>query len=104
MTILKKIDSTKSLPVGTMKSYTIGEHRVLIAHTENGFFGVADECSHDLAPFADGTLHRSEIECPRHGARFELATGDVTAPPAVAPIDTYDLVVDGQDLYIRLED
>ena len=36
------------------------------------------------------------IECPRHGARFDIRTGEVTAPPAYEPVDTFPVqVVDG---------
>lgn len=104
MTDFQKVAQVGEIPLGTMKSVRINEQRLVIAHTDDGFFAVADECSHDAAPISDGEIDDNEVVCERHGARFDLKTGAVTAPPAIVPIDTFPLKVDGDDILVQVED
>jgi 3-phenylpropionate/trans-cinnamate dioxygenase ferredoxin subunit len=99
-----KVAKTGDIPVGEMKAFEIGYNRFVVAHTEEGYFAVLNECTHDSAPISDGRIRGNEIMCTRHGARFDLRTGAVTAPPAVAPIDTFEVKVQGDDIMVLLED
>jgi 3-phenylpropionate/trans-cinnamate dioxygenase ferredoxin subunit len=61
------------------------------------YFAIADVCSHDDGPVAEGALREMEIECPRHGARFDLRTGKALSLPAVVDIPAYPVrVVNGE--------
>lgn len=104
MARFRRVASTRDIPTGSMKPYTVGYQKLVIAHTEDGFWAVADECSHDSAPISDGELCGHEVVCVRHGARFDLRTGAVTAPPAVVPIDTLELKTDGENILVLIED
>lgn len=88
---------------GQMKSFPVNGQRILIANWEGTFFATQDLCTHDNGTLADGELVDGEIECPRHGARFALATGAVIAMPAMFPIKTFPLQVDGEHLLVTLE-
>lgn len=57
------------------------------------FYAIADVCTHDRGPLGEGRLRGSVIECPRHGARFDVRDGSVKALPAVKPLPTYPVVV-----------
>ncbi len=98
-----KVAKTSDIPRGSVKTFEVGHHRLVIAHTDDGFYAMTDECSHDWAPIGDGTLHGDEIVCPRHGARFSVIDGSVKAPPAVAPLQTYQLRVEGIDILVLLD-
>lgn len=99
-----KVGSTGDIPVGKMKGFEVGEERVVVAHTEKGFFALIDECTHDSAPISDGRIRRGEILCTRHGARFNPETGDVLAPPALVPLETLQLKIEGDDIFVLVED
>jgi 3-phenylpropionate/trans-cinnamate dioxygenase ferredoxin subunit len=99
-----KAASTTDIPLGGLRKFEIGYHRFVIAHTADGYFAVVDECTHDSAPISDGEVHGREIVCARHGARFDLGTGAVTAPPALVPIETLPLKIDGSDISVLLEE
>jgi 3-phenylpropionate/trans-cinnamate dioxygenase ferredoxin subunit len=99
-----KVAKTGDIPVGKLKAFEIGFNRFVVAHTEDGFFAVANECTHDSAPIADGRIRGKDIMCTRHGARFDLATGTVTAPPAIVPLDVFEVKVAGDDIMVLLED
>ncbi len=66
------------------------------------FFAIADVCSHDDGPVAEGDLEAYEIICPRHGARFDLRTGKALTLPAVVDIPAYPVRVEGGEILIGL--
>ncbi len=100
-----RVAGTDEIPVGTIKAFEINHVRFVVAHAPAGYFAVANECSHDGAPIEDGRIRGdSLIMCARHGARFDLATGAVAHPPAIVPIDRYDVRVDGDDILVRIEE
>jgi 3-phenylpropionate/trans-cinnamate dioxygenase ferredoxin subunit len=88
---------------GQMKSFAVNGKRVLIANWEGTFFATQDLCTHDGGTLADGELIDGEIECPRHGARFELKTGRVTALPAMFPIKTFPVKLKGDDILVAID-
>ena len=96
--------AANDIPEGTIKVFEIEQTRFIIAHTTEGFFAVADECSHDAGPIGQGRIRGTEVVCPRHGARFDLKTGAVTGPPAIAPINSYPLKLENGDLFVSLDD
>ncbi|MFZ5980078.1 MAG: non-heme iron oxygenase ferredoxin subunit [Candidatus Zixiibacteriota bacterium] len=98
-----KVATVDEIPEGSFKAFKTKHHKFLVAHITDGFFAVADECSHDAAPISEGELYGDDIVCPRHGARFDLTTGEVKAPPAVAPIDSYEVKIDGSDILVLLD-
>jgi 3-phenylpropionate/trans-cinnamate dioxygenase ferredoxin subunit len=95
---------TGEIPVGQFKPVVIGERRLLICHTDGGCYAIDDTCTHDEGPLADGWLEGHEIECPRHGARFDVRTGKVLCLPAAAPISSYRMQIVGEEVRVALED
>ncbi len=60
------------------------------------FYAIENVCTHDGSEIAGGCVVDGAIECPRHGARFDIKTGAVTAPPAYEPVEIFPVrVVDG---------
>ncbi len=97
------VAKTNDVKPGQMKVFTVNGKRVLIANLEGTFFATQDLCTHDGGSLADGELVDGEIECPRHGARFEVKTGRVTALPAMFPIKTFPVQVSGENLQVAIE-
>jgi len=88
------------IPPGQIRVKDIPGARVAICNVEGTFYAVEDRCTHDDGPLGEGLLEGDEIECPRHGARFNVKTGDVTCLPAVVPIRAYDVRVVGDDVQV----
>lgn len=103
MAEFKKVCDIADLPPGSLKAVTVGHDRIVICRTDEGVYALADECSHDSAPISAGHLDGAEIVCPRHGARFDLETGNVKAPPAVVGIDRYEARIDGNDVLVKID-
>lgn len=82
---------------GGLKLVDVGGDEVAVFHIAGNYYALADVCTHDGGTLADGTVEGCEIECPRHGARFDIRTGKVTAPPAYEDVRTFPVrVLDGR--------
>ena len=66
---------------------------VAVFNIDGRFYAIEDVCTHDGSEIASGCIHGDEIECPRHGARFSIKTGEVTAPPAYEPVDIFPVQI-----------
>ena len=63
-------------------------------------FAVDDICSHAEASLSEGEVTPGKIECWLHGAEFDLRSGEALTPPAVAPLQTYAVKIDGEKVTI----
>ena len=96
------VANTSEIAIGQVKAVTVQGKQLLICHTEAGFYAVADTCTHDDGPLADGWLDGNAIECPRHGARFDVATGKVLCLPAAVGINSYPVRIDGDEIKVNV--
>ncbi len=103
MAQFRKVAAVQEIPAGSMKAFEIDHYLIVICNTGDGIFAVADECSHDSAPISTGELRGEEVVCARHGARFSVKDGSVKTPPAVVPIDIYQVRVEGKDILVLLD-
>jgi len=76
--------------------------RIALANVEGEYFAVDDVCTHDGGPLGQGDVFEFEIECPRHGARFDIRTGQPMCLPAILPVKTYAVRVEGNEVQIEL--
>ena len=88
------------IPVGGVKVVRMDDQPLALFHLEGGYYAIEDLCTHDGGPLADGTLDGDVIECPRHGARFNVKTGAVLCLPAVAPVATFAVRVQGDEIQV----
>ena len=65
------------------------------------YYAIEDVCTHDGGELASGEWEGEEIICPRHGARFNIKTGEVTAPPAYEPVATFPVRVHNGIVQVR---
>jgi 3-phenylpropionate/trans-cinnamate dioxygenase ferredoxin subunit len=85
------------VPVGEVKVVHARDKSLALGHCDDETWGAIDNvCTHDGGVLGEGELEECLVECPRHGARFDLLTGEVRALPAVFPVNAYPVrVVDG---------
>lgn len=97
MTDFVTVAQASELNPGERMIVQVGRTWVAVFNVDGQFYAIQDICTHDGGPLAEGRLFGCEIECPRHGARFDLRDGRVTAPPALVPVPVYDVrIQDGQ--------
>jgi 3-phenylpropionate/trans-cinnamate dioxygenase ferredoxin subunit len=88
---------------GTVQVVEVQGRSVCIGLTEDGEWGAIDNvCTHDGGVLGDGELDGNAVECPRHGARFDLFSGRVLALPAVRPVRAYEARVEGDEVVVEL--
>lgn len=91
------VAKVEDVPPGERLFLEVGELPIVIFNIAGQLYAIADVCSHDDGPVGDGELQGYEITCPRHGARFDVRTGEVLSLPAVVDIPAYPVrVTDGQ--------
>ena len=88
------------IPEGGVKVVRIEDQPVAVFHVDGAYFALEDVCTHDGGPLAEGPLEDHVVECPRHGARFDVRTGAVLALPATAPVPAYAVRVTGDEIQV----
>jgi 3-phenylpropionate/trans-cinnamate dioxygenase ferredoxin subunit len=90
------------LPNGARKLIEVDGRPIAVFNIAGEYYAIADVCSHDDGPVAEGDLYDYEIECPRHGARFDVRNGKVLSFPAIVDIPAYPVRVEGEEILIGL--
>jgi 3-phenylpropionate/trans-cinnamate dioxygenase ferredoxin subunit len=94
--------AARDVPPGTVRVVEVDGRRIALCNVDGEYYAVDDVCTHDGGPLGSGRLCDSQIECPRHGARFDVRSGRAVVLPAVLPIRTYAVEVSGGDVRVSL--
>jgi len=76
---------------GDVRTYLVGSEKVAVARAEGTLYAVQDRCSHDNGPLGEGCLIGFSVQCPRHGAKFDVRDGSVTSAPALVGIGPFEV-------------
>jgi 3-phenylpropionate/trans-cinnamate dioxygenase ferredoxin subunit len=93
----------EDIPEGLVRIVQVDDKEVALCNVGGEIFAVANVCTHDDGPLGDGFLLGDEIECPRHGARFNVTTGAVRTLPAIVPIPTFEVKIEGDDILVAVD-
>lgn len=97
MSDFQTVARTTEIAPGEMQQVRVGRKRICVLNVEGEFFAIDDTCTHEEASLCEGELFGDIVECPLHGAAFNVRTGEVEAFPAVVPVETYQVrVVDDE--------
>ena len=101
-----KVCKVTDIPDMSMKSFDINGEPVLVANVDGKFYSISDICSHAMAYLSEGELKPEEchVQCPDHGAVFDLKTGEAIALPAVTPVSAYPITIEEDHLVIEMPD
>ena len=95
-----RVASTSDVPVNECRVFNANGTSIALANVNGEFYAVDNLCTHDNGPLGEGRIERNTIECPRHGARFDVKTGAVRAFPAVRPIKTYPVTLKSDEVLV----
>ena len=86
----------EELAEGAMKQVVVGGDLVGLYRVGDDVYAISDVCTHEEAYLTDGDFEPEdlEVECPLHGSRFNVATGEVRIWPATRPVATYDVKIE----------
>jgi 3-phenylpropionate/trans-cinnamate dioxygenase ferredoxin component len=104
MSSFVKVATRAELPAGSKKLIEIDGRAIAVFNVDGGFHAIDDVCTHDGGPLAEGELIGCEIECPRHGARFDVRTGRPLCMPAIEPVTVHAAELRGEDIYVATND
>ncbi len=90
------------LPSGERIFIEIDELYMVVFNIAGDIYAIADLCSHDDGPLGDGELDGFEIACPRHGARFDVRSGQALTLPALEAIPAYPVRVQAGTIEVGL--
>ncbi len=96
-----KVARASEIGPGQKKIVEADGQLVVVINYEGEYFCIEDVCTHDGGPLGEGMLEGYEIICPRHGARFDVRTGDALKLPAFEPVPTYEVRVEGDDILVE---
>jgi 3-phenylpropionate/trans-cinnamate dioxygenase ferredoxin subunit len=85
---------------GTTLRVDRADEPVLLCNVDGTIYAIEDTCTHDGGALDGGPLQGCEIECPRHGARFDVTTGAALSLPAFLPVKTYTVRREGDEIFI----
>ncbi|HEU4747407.1 MAG TPA: Rieske (2Fe-2S) protein, partial [Gemmatimonadaceae bacterium] len=90
----------KGLEVDQMRLVRVGDKRIVVGRTAEGYVAFDDHCTHRGGSLAGGVMICGTVQCPWHGSQFAVATGEVKAGPAKEKISAYRVEAAGEDLRI----
>lgn len=103
MTTWQTVGSAADIPPERVAVYRVGDHDVAVCNVDGQFYAIDDLCTHDGGALDQGELEGEEIECPRHGARFNVTTGEATQLPAFEPVETHEVRLEGDTVQVGVE-
>ena len=85
---------------GELKLVEGGDKAIVLLNVGGELYAVDNECTHAGCDLADGDLEGNILECACHGSKFNVITGAVENPPAVEPVPTYTVRIEGDDVLV----
>ncbi|MCB2198301.1 Rieske 2Fe-2S domain-containing protein [bacterium] len=77
---------------------------VLLVNDGGEIHGLSPYCTHDGENLDAEEVHDHQVECPRHGARFDVRSGEVTRMPAVYGIASYPIKVENGKVFVEVDE
>jgi nitrite reductase/ring-hydroxylating ferredoxin subunit len=96
-----RVAVTKDIQPSQMKEVEVAGEKVCVINVDGKFYAIDNVCTHEGGPLAEGTLEGYEVECPWHGSRFDVRTGEVVNPPAETPEPVYEVKVEDNNILVR---
>ena len=105
VTEFTRVCAENDIPAEGTRLFEINDKPVVLIRQNGQVYALEGVCSHDGGIFDEGcSLADGQIECPRHGAKFDVKTGEATMMPAVVGIETYEVKVENGDVFVALND
>jgi 3-phenylpropionate/trans-cinnamate dioxygenase ferredoxin subunit len=101
-----KVATIQAIPENGLYVAEYAGQRITLYNLGGQIYATTDICSHAYAELSEGFLDTDDctIECPLHGSRFDIRTGAVLSLPAYAPIATYPVRIEGDEVLVEIGD
>ncbi len=99
-----KVAKVADMPDPGKLTLEVEDSVVVLFRVDGRFYCIDDVCTHDGGPLGEGRLYDHAIACPRHGAKFDIRTGQPLTMPATVPTVVHEVQVQGEDVYVRINE
>ena len=82
----------------------VNDRLVVIFHVDGKVYCLDDVCTHDSGTLEDGQLDGTTIACSRHGAKFDICTGNAVTMPATKATVAHEVKIEGDNILIKLNE
>jgi nitrite reductase/ring-hydroxylating ferredoxin subunit len=79
-------------------------HPLALFKLQDGVYALDDICSHEHSRLSEGDIWDDEVYCPKHGSRFNIRTGAVKGLPAIKPVRSYPVKIEGDSIFVEWEE
>lgn len=98
-----RVAGVDEIAEGSLLRVEVDGTPICLAHLRDGAFAAIDDiCTHEEQSLSDGDLEGCHVECPAHGSRFDLRTGQASGFPAEEPTTIYRVTVHGGDVLVEI--
>jgi nitrite reductase/ring-hydroxylating ferredoxin subunit/uncharacterized membrane protein len=85
------VDAPPEIPEHKPTKARMGAQTLVLVRTGETILALNETCAHAGGPLSEGVVSGGCIECPWHGSRFELATGNRQRGPAIYDQPAYEI-------------
>ena len=97
-----KLAAADEVAPGEIKQYRVEDPFVALCNVDGEFHAFEDVCTHAFAYLSEGGMEGDRIKCPRHGALFDVRTGQPKSLPAVKPVPKHEVKVEEGNVYVAM--
>ena len=95
------VAQSKDIGPSTMKAVDVAGEKVCIINIEGNYYAIGNVCTDMGGPLNEGTLEGFEVQCPWHGSKFDVRTGEPTKPPARQAVSSYEVKIQDNNILVR---
>ena len=92
------------VPIGGRQLVEINDRLVIVFNVDGNFYCIDDVCTHDGGPLSEGVLQGCQIACPRHGAKFDVTSGQALSMPATKATGSHEVKLDNGSVYVKMKE
>ena len=97
-----KVAALADIPLNSSKLVEVNRVRVALFNLNGEIYAIEDTCTHDGGPLVEGAIvNDCQVQCPRHGARFDIRTGAALSFPAFEPTNTYAVQIKDGEIWVE---
>lgn len=97
-----ELGAEAEVPEGAAKCAMANRVPVALFKVDGKVYCLDNACTHVGGPLCRGTLRDAVVQCPLHGSRFDVRSGQVVGPPARNPVRSYPVTIEGGKIWIDI--
>ena len=99
-----RVAEDADLGEGLLLSVELANKRVCLVRVNGDVFAIDDRCTHAEYPLSEGSIGLDfELDCPLHGAVFDVRDGSVKSPPAEESVRTYEVKIENGGIWVQAD-